>query len=86
MARAILESLGLFAVPFLLSAAFLVYRARHPLVVEHWSQAALSWLTFLGLALAISGLVAAGVFAPRSSGAYVPARIENGVLTPGHFQ
>ena len=42
MARSLLESLGLFAAPFLLYALFLFFRARHPLVVAHWSRGALS--------------------------------------------
>jgi Family of unknown function (DUF6111) len=87
MARSLLETLGLFAVPFVLYALFLVFRARHPLVVEHWSRGALSWLALAGLLLAIAGFLAAGFLDGRSRGAYIPARIdENGHLTPGHFQ
>jgi hypothetical protein len=86
MARSLLETLGLFATPFLLYAMFLVYRARHPLVVEHWSRGALSWLTLAGLMLAIAGFLAAGFFSGREEGAYVPAHVEHGRLTPGHFQ
>lgn len=86
MARSLLESLGLFAAPFFLYALFLIYRARHPLVVAHWSRGALSWLTLAGLALAISGFLYAGFFGARSSGVYVPAHMDHGRLTPGQFQ
>ncbi|HUO54553.1 MAG TPA: DUF6111 family protein [Rhodoblastus sp.] len=86
MARTILESLGLFAAPFLLYALFLIFRARHPLLVAHWSRGALFWLTLAGLGLAIAGLIYAGFFGSRSSGVYVPAHMENGRLTPGRFQ
>ncbi len=87
MARSLLETLGLFSLPFLLYAFFLVFRARHPLLVEHWSRGAVSWLTLGGLLLAIAGFLVAGFFDGRSRGAYIPAHIdENGRLTPGHFQ
>ncbi|MDI9846860.1 DUF6111 family protein [Rhodoblastus sp. 17X3] len=86
MARSLLESLGLFAAPFLLYALFLIYRSRHPLVVAHWSRGALFWLTLAGLCLAIAGFLYAGFFGANSAGVYVPAHIENGRLTPGRFQ
>jgi hypothetical protein len=87
MARSLLETLGLFALPFVLYALFLVFRARHPLVVEHWSHSAMSRLALAGLLLAIGGFLVAGFFDGRSRGAYIPAHIdENGRLTPGHFQ
>ncbi len=86
MARSLLETLGLFATPFMLYAVFLVFRARHPLLVEHWSRGAVSWLTLAGLMLAIAGFLFAGFFSGREEGAYVPAHIEHGRLAPGHFQ
>jgi hypothetical protein len=87
MARTLLETLGLFAAPFLLYALLLIYRARHPLVGSSWSSRALSWLTLAGLLLAIGGFLFAGFFAPRQEGVYVPAHMDgHGRLTPGHFE
>jgi hypothetical protein len=87
MARSIFESLGLFGAPFVLYALFLIYRARHPLIVEHWSRGAVSWLTLAGLLLAIGGFLVAGFFSGRSGGVYLPAHIdEHGRLIPGHFE
>jgi hypothetical protein len=87
MARSLLETLGLFALPFVLYALFLAFRARHPLLVEHWSRGAVFWLTLAGLLLAIAGFLVTGFFGGRSSGAYIPAHIdEHGRLAPGHFQ
>ncbi|MGP0104554.1 DUF6111 family protein [Rhodoblastus sp.] len=86
MARSLLESLGLFAAPFLLYALFLFYRARHPLVVGHWSRGALFWLTLAGFSLVILGFVYAGLFGAAPSGVYVPAHMDHGRLTPGRFQ
>ena len=62
MARSMFESLGLFAAPFLLYALFLIFRARHPLLVAHWSRGALFWLTLAGLGLAIGGFLYVGFF------------------------
>lgn len=86
MARSILESLSLFAAPFLLYALFLIFRARHPLLVAHWSRGALFWLTLAGLGLAIGGFLYAGFFGANRAGVYVPAHVENGRLTPGRFE
>ncbi|MBB4199130.1 hypothetical protein CCR94_16665 [Rhodoblastus sphagnicola] len=85
MSRALLESIGLFLAPFVLYAAVLIFRARHPLVAASWSRGALSWLTLAGLALAMAGLVALALLGPEQ-GAYTPAHVENGRLLPGHFQ
>lgn len=85
MSRALLEALGLFITPFALYVALLIFRARHPLIAASWSRGALSWLTLAGLALAIGGLVYAGM-SGSEQGAYTPAHVENGRLVPGHFQ
>lgn len=86
MVRSLFESLGLFAAPFILYALFLILRARHPLLVAHWSRGALFWLTFAGLALAIAGFLYAGFFGAARQGVYVPAHVDNGRLTPGRLQ
>lgn len=86
MARSFLESLGLFAAPFVLYALFLMFRARHPLLVEHWSRGAVSWLTLAGLLLAIGGFLAIGFLSGAEEGVYVPAHIDHGRVIPGHIQ
>jgi hypothetical protein len=86
MARSLFESLGLFAAPFLLYALFLMFRARHPLLVAHWSRGAVFWLTLGGLGLAIAGFLFAGFSGINRQGVYLPAHIDNGRLTPGRFQ
>jgi hypothetical protein len=85
MSRALLESIGLFLAPFALYAAFLIFRARHPLIAASWSRGAVSWLTLAGLGLAIAGLLYLGFFGPEQ-GVYIPAHMENGRLAPGRFQ
>jgi Family of unknown function (DUF6111) len=86
MARSLFDSLALFAAPFLLYAFFLFLRARHPLVVAHWSRGALFWLTLAGFVLVILGFVYAGFFGSAATGVYVPAHMDHGRLTPGRFQ
>ena len=39
-----------------------------------------------GLALAIVGVLAAGLLSGRSTGGYVPAHVEHGTLVPGRMQ
>ncbi len=84
--RPILESLGLFLLPFALFAIYLALRLRFPLAVEHWTRGRLSWLTIAGLAAAALGLLALNAFAPRGHGRYVPAHLENGIIVPGRFE
>jgi hypothetical protein len=86
MWRAILEPLLLFASPFLVYAVYLAARHSYPLTLEHWSKSAVSTLTLAGLLLALGGMVAFGLFAPRHEGAYVPAHIEGGKIVPGRIQ
>jgi hypothetical protein len=86
MLRALFESLGLFLLPFLLFAAYLVLRLRYPLQLEHWTRGRVATLTLVGLAAALAGILALGLTARRGTGLYVPAHVENGVLIPGHIE
>jgi Family of unknown function (DUF6111) len=86
MWRAILEPALLFASPFAAYTIYLVLRRNYPFAMEHWTKSAVSTLTLVGLAIAITGMIAFGIFAPRHKGAYVPAHIENGKLVPGRLQ
>ena len=86
MLRAVAEPIGLFLLPFVVYAVYLVLRLRYPLEVEHWTRGRVSIMTLLGLAAAVLGLVAVNAFAPRGRGVYVPAHVENGVLVPGRIE
>jgi hypothetical protein len=86
MWRAIFEPALLFASPFVVYAVYLVLRQKYPFAVEHWTKTAVSTLTLAGLAIAVGGMLAFGIFAPRHEGAYIPAHIENGKLVPGRIQ
>jgi hypothetical protein len=86
MIRAILEPTALFLSPFLAFAIYLALKARYPLAVEHWSRGRVSTLTLIGLAVAVAGMFAFGLSAPRGHGVYVPAHVQNGRLIPGHIE
>lgn len=86
MLRAILEPAALFLSPFVAFAIYLALRARYPLAIEHWSRGRVSTLTLTGLAIAVLGMLAFGLSAPRGHGTYVPAHIENGRLISGHIE
>lgn len=84
MFRALIEEFLLFVLPFCVFAGYLVLRKRNPFKVESWSGSLFS-LTAVGLVLAISSLVYAGVTAKRNDGAYEPPHMEKGKLVPGRF-
>jgi hypothetical protein len=86
MLRAALEPFAFFLTPFAVFAIYLVLRARYPLAMEHWTKTRVATLTLIGLGVAVVGMALLASFAPRGQGTYVPARIENGKLIPGHIE
>ena len=86
MARMAFEAFGLFLAPFAIFALSLILRQTYPLAVEHWTRGRVSVLTLVGLCAALVGVGALIAVAPRASGDYVPAHVENGVLVPGKIQ
>ena len=86
MLRAALEPIAMFLSPFVVFAIYLIVRARYPLAVEHWTKTRVATLTLIGLCAAVLGMALLASFAPRGQGTYVPARIENGRLVPGHIE
>jgi hypothetical protein len=86
MLRAALEPIAMFLSPFALFAIYLIVRSRYPLAVEHWPRSRVATLTLVGLGVTVLGMALLASFAPRGQGAYVPARIENGKLIPGHIE
>jgi hypothetical protein len=86
MWRAVIQPALLFATPFVLYVLYLLTRKRYPFVSELWSKSVVSTLTIAGLAAAVLGFVLLGLLSPRNQGAYVPAHVENGRVTPGRFQ
>ena len=86
MWRAILEPVLLFSSPFFFYAAYLLLRHNYPFAIEHWSKGAVSAMTLAGLVLAVAGMIAFGIFAPRHEGVYIPAHVEKGKIVPGRIE
>jgi multisubunit Na+/H+ antiporter MnhG subunit len=84
MARALIESLILFSVPFILFAFVLLTRRQRVLERSIWQDKA-SLLTMIGLILAILGLLWFGLNS-HQSGTYIPPHMENGRFVPGQFK
>lgn len=85
MLRNLIEEILLFLLPFAAFATWLVVTKRNPLDFDHWSGRKFV-LAAIGIALAIASLLYAGLSAERHSGAYEPARVEDGRLVPGRFR
>ncbi len=85
MWRAYLDTILLFALPFVLYAVFHLLLLRWPFVASLWTRGRVSSLAIAGLVLAVIGILSLGL-GSRETGAYVPAHIENGRLVPGHFE
>ncbi|UDL94648.1 MULTISPECIES: DUF6111 family protein [Lichenihabitans] len=86
MGRALLDAVALFIAPFVAYGLVLLLRQRYPWLADSWSRGSLATLTVAGLALVLIGLLLLGTLADRHKGAYVPARLENGRLIPGHLE
>lgn len=81
-----LQPLFLFLLPFLAYVLLLLLQRRFPFTFAYWTRDAVSTLTLLGLAVAVLGMLAIGLWAPRHEGAYIPAHVENGRVVPGQLQ
>jgi hypothetical protein len=85
MTRAVVQGVILFLLPFVLFGVYLVIRRRNPLLWSHWSDKSV-WLTIAGLSFVVISLVVTGFLDERQTGTYVPTRVENGRVIPGHFE
>ncbi|MBI4274086.1 MAG: hypothetical protein HY659_05250 [Rhizobiales bacterium] len=84
MIRPVLTEIVLFALPFVLYAAFLVATRTHLLDPESWSVTRLIWLTAAAFLLMIGSFVVFAQFGGVPIGStYIPAHIEGGKLVPG---
>ena len=86
MLRYILEPAAFFAAPFAAYLVFLLLRGSAPFDLAHWTHTRVARLTLAGLSAAVAGLVFFGALAPRHTGPYTQAHIENGRVVPGHIE
>jgi hypothetical protein len=90
MIRVAVELIVLFLVPTLAYLGYvLLVRPRQP-VGEVVASAPLVWLGLLGTVLVLGTLVYYGVTTDTTQGGlnqtYMPARIKDGQIEPGHFK
>jgi hypothetical protein len=84
MIRPILTEVGIFLIPFVLYAGFLILSRSNLLHRSSWPVKVVGWLALASLLLTIVSLLLLAHFsgAPPNS-TYIPAHIENGKFVPG---
>jgi hypothetical protein len=90
--RAALQVIIPLILPTLLFLAYAWYMRRRAIMNGHaepppWTQGPWGWLIILGAALSALSLIALALFGddPARRGAYVPAKVIDGELVPGHI-
>ncbi|MEP0069400.1 DUF6111 family protein [Pyruvatibacter sp.] len=89
MLRIVLIQLLLFAIPFIVWALYVLMVQRRSLASGGaFNDAPIAWLLGAGTAMVAAGLVYLAVFSgtPAGEGQYVPPRLENGQIVPGHIE
>lgn len=89
MLRIVLIQLLLFAVPFIVWALYVLMVQRRSLASGGaFNDAPIAWLLGAGTAMVAAGLVYLAVFSgtPAGEGQYVPPRLEDGRIVPGHIE
>ena len=84
MIRPALTEFGVFLIPFVIYAAFLLATRAGVLAPESWPMARVLPLTAIAFVFIIASLLLLSHFSGAPPGStYEPAHIENGVLVPG---
>lgn len=84
MIRPLLTEVGIFLVPFVVYALFLIATRAGVLTAAAWPFRTVAVLTAIALALLLASFVLLAHFSGASPGStYVPAHMENGRLVPG---
>jgi hypothetical protein len=84
MIRAVLTEVGIFLIPFVLYAAYLMVIRSAVLHRSSWPLRVVGWLLLSALVLVIVSLLLLVHYSGAPPGAtYVPAHIEDGRLVPG---
>ena len=87
MIRVVLLNLLLLLTPVILYFAYVYVRRRREPDLELMENAPIFWLLAAGVGLMLVGLVTLGQWESGGlEGRYVPPRIEDGQIVPGHFE
>ncbi len=85
MTRALFGEFLFFLIPFAVFFIYLAIRQRNPLTFAAWEKS-IPILVLIGAAFVAISLTYTGFRADRATGEYVPPRVENGEIRPGHFE
>lgn len=84
MIRSILTEVGIFLIPFVLYAAYLMASRSAMLHKSSWPLTVIGWLIVAALVLVIASLLLLVRYSGAPPGStYVPAHMENGKFVPG---
>jgi uncharacterized membrane protein len=84
MIRPLATEIGLFLIPFVLYAAFLVATRADVLQSKAWTPRRLASLIIVSLVLMVGSFLVLAQFSGAPPGStYVPAHVENGKFVPG---
>jgi hypothetical protein len=92
MLRVLLQYVIPIALPSVLYLAWLVYENRRVArggtgVLRKWQEGPWVWLFAIGVVLAVSVAIALSLVGGYGTeGRYVPPRLENGRIVPGHVE
>jgi hypothetical protein len=87
MIRVLLVNLLLILTPLILYFTYIYLRRRNTPDSEIMENAPIFWLLAAGVGLMLLGLVVLGQWETGEiEGRYVPPRIEDGRIVPGHFE
>jgi len=87
MLRIIIINALMFALPFLIYAAYFYFVRGGKDENDMWSEAPILWLLGAGAALVVVALVSLVSFTGSDpGGTYFPSRLEDGVIRPGRIE
>lgn len=87
MIRPVLTEIGIFLIPFVLYALFVILSRADVLHISSWPLHIVGRLVVAALLLVILSLIVLAHFSGAPPGSvYVPAHIENGKFVPGREQ
>ncbi len=87
MIRQIAIEVGLFVVPFVLYALFLLATNAGMVQSKSWTPTRLAVLVIISLLLVVASFLVLAQFSGAPPGStYVPAHVENGKFVPGKTQ
>jgi len=77
----------MFLLPFMLYGAYFYLAHKGADLKTFWADAPLLWLLGAGAALVLGAMAALVSFGgAKPGGTYVPPRLEDGVIKPGHVE